>query len=66
MAKSFKLYGILDTNKNELVKYITNPKHRYWERKKCAENSLASYLARPKNTNVTNLKVVEITCTVKD
>lgn len=76
MADSFKLYGVVDTTTGKLVSNLTNPRHKYWESRKRAEQALKGYNPNYMTThykihhgvieNKENLKVVEIQCTVVD
>ena len=43
MKTDFKLYGIYDTDKNELVTGITNPTHKYWTSYKRAKSAMDLY-----------------------
>lgn len=65
----FMLYGVLNTSTGKLVSDITNPRHKYWERKGAAEKAVESYkycyksnMTRKYKHNPDDLVVVEIEC----
>ena len=65
----FKLYGVLNKSTGKLVSDITNPRHKYWEKRKSAENAVETYKYRYKSYmdkkykhNPDDLVVVEIEC----
>lgn len=74
MSNDFTLYGILDTETGKLVSDLTNPRHKYWEKKESAESTLASYKYRYSiygkggryKHNANALKVVTIKCIVEE
>lgn len=41
-----KLYAVRDTETGELVKYLTTPQHKYWEKRGFAERAIKDYEAR--------------------
>lgn len=59
----FCLYGIFDEDKGRLVSNLTNPRHKYWDNKKSADNTLSRALRRDKDRK---LKVVTIRCKIED
>lgn len=61
-SNNFKLYGVLNTETNKLVSDITNPRHKFWEKKGYAESSIKRYHLSKYNKD--NLKVVTISCNV--
>lgn len=69
--EQFKLYGVLNLDTNKLVSNITNPRHKFWEKKGMAQKSMDNFLSRQRycSTRATEinkrLEVVEILCTVK-
>ena len=73
MNETFKLFSVIDTGTGKLVSDITNPKHKYWESRKRAEQAVSRYnpnylTSSFKSHNSihdpNNLKVVEINCEV--
>lgn len=64
MANEFTLYGVMDKLTGKLVSNITNPRHKYWETRKIAENAVRKFMSERYNTN-RQLEVVEIECKVK-
>ena len=72
--KPFKLYGILNTDTGKLISNLTNPSHKYWEKKKWAEIALQRYvddydfwhdkLPRRYPYKKDSLKVVEVNCII--
>ena len=40
--KPFYLYAVKDTESGKLVDHLTNPSHKFWFRKRDAENALHS------------------------
>lgn len=69
---TFDLYGVLNTSTGKLVSNITNPSHKYWEKKGSAESALSTYNYRFRiygqggkyKHNPDDLKVVRIQCTI--
>ena len=66
---TFKLYGVLNKSTGKLVSDITNPRHKYWEKRKSAENAVETYKHRYKinmeykyKHNPDDLMIVEIEC----
>lgn len=69
MNNDFTLYGVIDKSTGKLVSDITNPRHKFWERKKSAETAVNRYKS-PYHNNIykhkqEDLDVVEIECKVK-
>lgn len=64
MANEFTLYGVMDKLTGKLVSNITNPRHKYWETRKIAENAVRKFMSERYNAN-RQLEVVEIECKVK-
>lgn len=64
MEDEFTLYGVMDKLTRKLVSNITNPRHKYWETRKTAENAVRKFMSRRYNTD-RQLEVVEIECKVK-
>lgn len=64
MTNEFTLYGVMDKSTGKLVSNITNPRHKYWEARKTAENAVRRFKSRRYNTD-RQLEVVEIECKVK-
>lgn len=64
MANEFTLYGVMDKLTGKLVSNITNPRHKYWETRKIAENAVRKFMSERCNAN-RQLEVVEIECKVK-
>lgn len=62
MVNEFTLYGVMDKLTGKLVSNLTNPRHKYWETRKTAENAVRK--SRRYNTD-RQLEVVEIECKVK-
>ena len=40
MENEFTLYGVMDKLTSKLVSNLTNPRHKYWETRKTAENAV--------------------------
>ena len=40
MENEFTLYGVMDKSTGKLVSNLTNPRHKYWETRKTAENTV--------------------------
>lgn len=40
MENEFTLYGVMDKLTGKLISNITNPRHKYWETRKTAENAV--------------------------
>ena len=75
MNNIFTLYGVLDTSTEKLVNDITNPRHKYWEQRKRAEQAVknynpihltSSFKVHNSIHNQNDLKVVEIKCEVEN
>lgn len=64
MVNEFTLYGVMDKLTGKLVSNITNPRHKYWETSKTAENAVRRFMSRYYNID-RQLEVVEIECKVK-
>ena len=64
MENEFTLYGVMDKLTGKLVSNITNPRHKYWETRKAAENAVRRFMSRYYNID-RQLEVVEIECKVK-
>lgn len=64
MVNEFTLYGVMDKLTGKLVSNLTNPRHKYWEIRKTAENAVRKFMSRRYNTD-RQLEVVEIECKVK-
>lgn len=64
MVNEFTLYGVMDKLTGKLVSNITNPRHKYWETRKTAENAVRRFMSRYYNID-RQLEVVEIECKVK-
>lgn len=64
MVNEFTLYGVMDKLTGKLVSNITNPRHKYWETKKIAENAVRKFMSERYNAD-RQLEVVEIECKVK-
>lgn len=64
MTNNFILYGVMDKSTGKLVSNITNPRHKYWEKRGTAENAVRRYNSRYYNAE-RQLEVVEIECRVK-
>ena len=64
MTNEFTLYGVMDKLTGKLVSNITNPRHKYWETRKTAENAVRRFMSRYYNID-RQLEVVEIECKVK-
>lgn len=64
MKNEFTLYGVMDKLTGKLVSNLTNPRHKYWETRKTAENAVGKFMSRRCNAD-RQLEVVEIECKVK-
>ena len=64
MENEFTLYGVMDKLTGKLVSNITNPRHKYWETRKTAENAVRRFMSRYYNID-RQLEVVEIECKIK-
>lgn len=64
MVNEFSLYGVMDKSTGKLISNITNPRHKYWETRKTAENAVRRFMSRYYNIG-RQLEVVEIECKVK-
>lgn len=72
--ESFNLYGVLNLETGKLVNDITNPKHKFWEKKGSAESALQKYNNRTVMLGKYNigqykkeqLKVVTIKCNIEE
>jgi len=64
MVNEFSLYGVMDKSTGKLISNITNPRHKYWETRKTAENAVRRFMSRYYNID-RQLEVVEIECKVK-
>ena len=54
----------MDKTTGKLVNNITNPRHKYWETRKTAENAVSNYY-QYKRWYDYQLEVVEIECKIK-
>lgn len=64
MENEFTLYGVMDKSTGKLVSNLTNPRHKYWETRKTAENAVRKFMSERYNAD-RQLEVVEIECKVK-
>lgn len=64
MANEFTLYGVMDKSTGKLVSNLTNPRHKYWETRKTAENAVRKFMSRRYNADG-QLEVVAIECKIK-
>lgn len=64
MENEFTLYGVMDKSTGKLVSNLTNPRHKYWETRKTAENTVRKFMSERYNAD-RKLEVVEIECKVK-
>ena len=64
MENEFTLYGVMDKSTGKLVSNLTNPRHKYWETRKIAENAVRKFMSERYNAD-RKLEVVEIECKVK-
>ena len=64
MANEFTLYGVMDKLTGKLVSNLTNPRHKYWETRKTAENAVRNFMSRRYNVD-RQLEVVAIECKIK-
>lgn len=64
MENEFTLYGVMDKSTGKLVSNLTNPRHKYWETRKTAENAVRRFMSRYYNID-RQLEVVEIECKAK-
>lgn len=64
MENEFTLYGVMDKSTGKLISNLTNPRHKYWETRKTAENAVRKFMSERYNAN-RQLEVVEIECKVK-
>lgn len=64
MKNEFTLYGVMDKLTGKLISNITNPRHKYWETRKTAENAVRKFVSRRYNAE-RQLEVVEIECKIK-
>lgn len=64
MENEFTLYGVMDKLTGKLVSNLTNPRHKYWETRKTAENAVRKFMSERYNAD-RQLEVVEIECKVK-
>lgn len=62
MDNNFKLYGVIDKSTGKLVSDITNPRRKYWDRKRNAERAINNY--HNNNHKQEDLELVEIDCIV--
>lgn len=63
MKNEFTLYGVMDKSTGKLVSNLTNPRHKYWETRKIAENAVRNFMSRRCNVD-RQLEVVEIECKI--
>lgn len=64
MTNEFTLYGVMDKSTGKLVSNLTNPRHKYWETRKTAENAVRKFMSRRYNVD-RRLEVVEIECKIR-
>lgn len=64
MENEFTLYGVMDKSTGKLVSNLTNPRHKYWETRKTAENAVRKFMLERYNAD-RQLEVVEIECKVR-
>ena len=64
MENEFTLYGVMDKSTGKLASNLTNPRHKYWETRKTAENAVRKFMLERYNAD-RQLEVVEIECKVK-
>lgn len=64
MANEFTLYGVMDKSTGKLVSNLTNPRHKYWETRKTAENAVRKFMSRRYNADK-QLEVVAIECKIR-
>lgn len=64
MENEFTLYGVMDKSTGKLISNLTNPRHKYWETRKTAENAVRKFMSERYNAD-RQLEVVEIECKVK-
>lgn len=64
-----KLYAVRDKSTGKFVSDITNPRHKFWEKKGSCESSIKSYSpsrvtpgSRRAKRNREDLELVELTC----
>lgn len=68
--ETFKLYGVINKATGKLISDITNPRHKYWEKKGSAESAVRNYKSKVRyygrvgKYNSDDLEVVEIDCRV--
>ena len=44
MGNTVTLYAVRDTSNNKLVLGLTNPSHKFWEKRKSCEQALENYI----------------------
>lgn len=64
MTNEFTLYGVMDKSTGKLVSNLTNPRHKYWETRKTAENAVRKFMSRRYNAD-RQLEVVAIECKIR-
>lgn len=64
MANEFTLYCVMDKSTGKLISNLTNPRHKYWETRKTAENAVRKFMSERYNAD-RQLEVVEIECKIK-
>lgn len=64
MTNEFTLYGVMDKSTGKLVSNLTNPRHKYWETRKTAENAVRKFMSRRYNVDK-QLEVVAIECKIR-
>lgn len=64
MENEFTLYGVMDKLTGKLVSNLTNPRHKYWETRKTAENAVRKFMSRRYNAD-RQLEVVAIECKIR-
>ena len=67
MDRVMKLYAVRDKSTGRFLSEITNPRHKFWEKKGCCEQAVRSYNPDRKSSrrgtvhNKEDLEVVELT-----
>ena len=51
MENEYTLYGVMDKSTGKLVSNLTNPRHKYWETRKTAENAVRNFMSRRYNVD---------------
>lgn len=62
MEQTLLLYAVRDKNTGKLVSNITNPRRKFWEKKKCCEQAIRNYNQRNRRYGLRyDLELVELT-----